>query len=165
MGSIIQFCYRKIIDVNSSKAWERLVFEDSYTEFKMQCQRFNEAGVNSFSEMLQKNDMAMQLHFLVSAAAVPYVKYLDGKIPDVQDALGRTFLPFLTFRFEIIQSDIKDNSKHSVAINFFSEPVNWMASIGNSMLLNIDNQKDNEALLTHTLALTPFLSICSFQQL
>ena len=165
MNSVIQFCYRKIIDANAIKAWERLVIEDTYTEFKMQSQRFNMAAVNSFSEMLQKNPAAEQLHFLVSAAAVPYIKYLDGKIPDVQDSLGRTFLSFKNFRFEIIQSDVKDIAKHSVAINFFSEPVYWIASIGDHMLININQQTENELLLTHTLSLSPFLSICSFQQL
>ena len=164
MNRTIRFCYRKIIDTNSSKAWERLVFEDSYTEFKMQHQQFNIAGVNSFSEMLQKNAAAEQLHFLVSGAALGYVQQLNGKIPDVFNSLGRQFLPFINFRFEIINSDIKDVSKHTVAINFFSEPVVWIDTIGNAMLLNINNEKENNELLTHMLTLQPYLSICSIQQ-
>jgi hypothetical protein len=163
MNKSIRFCYRKIIDNNSTKAWERLVFEDSYAEFKMQGQRFNIAGVNSFGEMLQKNTAAEQLHFLVSGAALGYVQQLNGKIPDVVNSLGRQFLPFINFRFEIINSDIKDVSKHTVAINFFSEPVNWIDSIGDTMLLNINNEKENNELLTHMLTLQPYLSICSIQ--
>ena len=163
MKKTIRFCYRKIIDVNASKAWERLVFEDSYAEFKMQSQRFNIAGVSSFSEMLQKNDAAEQLHFLVSGAALGYVQQLNGKIPDVLNTLGRQFLPFINFRFEIINSHIMDVSKHIVAINFFSEPVNWIDTIGEMMLLNIEDEKENDELLTHMLALKPYVSICSIK--
>ena len=163
MNRTIRFCYRKIIDSNASKAWERLVFEDSYTEFKMQSQRFNIAGVNSFSEMLQKNTAAEQLHFLVSGAALGYVKQLSGKIPDVLNSLGRQFMPFINFRFEIINSDIKDISHHAIAINFFSEPVIWIDTIGSIMLLNINNEKENNELVTHLLTLQPYLSICSIQ--
>lgn len=163
MNKTIRFCYRKIIDINASKAWERLVFEDSYTEFKMQGQRFNVAGVNSFGDMLVKNAAAEQLHFLVSGAALGYVQQLNGKIPDVYNTLGRQFLPFINFRFEIIHSDIKDVSKHAVAINFFSGPVNWIDTIGGTMLVNISNEKENNELLTHMLTLKPYLSICSVQ--
>ena len=160
---LIRFCYRKIIDINASKAWERLVFEDSYTEFKMQEQRFNTSGVNSFSEMLQHNAAAEQLHFLVSGAALGYVQQLNGKIPGVLNTLGRQFLPFVNFRFEIIQSDITDVSKHKVAINFFSEPVQWIDTIGGTLLLNINQEKENNELLTHMLVMQPYLSICSIQ--
>lgn len=163
MKRSIRFCYRKIIDINASKAWERLVFEDSYTEFKIQSQRFNVAGVNSFGDMLQKNAATEQLHFLVSGAALGYVQQLNGKIPDILNTLGRQFLPFINFHFEIINSDISDVSKHTVAINFFSEPVNWIDSIGDTMLVNICDEKENNELLTHMLTLKPYLSICSIQ--
>lgn len=159
----IRFCYRNIIDIHASKAWERLVFEDSYTEFKMQEQRFNTAGVNSFSEMLQHNAAAEQLHFLVSGAALGYVQQLNGKIPGVFNTLGRQFLPFVNFRFEIIQSDITDVSKHKVAINFFSEPVQWIDTIGSTLLLNINQEKEDNELLTHMLVMQPYLGICSIQ--
>ena len=163
MNKTIKFCYRKIIDGNVSKAWERLVFEDSYAEFKMQSQRFNINGVSSFAGILQKNTAAEQLHFLVSSAALGYVQQLNGKIPDIVNTLGRQFLPFINFRFEIINSDTNDISKHAVAINFFSEAVTWIDSIGDSMLLNINNENENEELLTHLLTLQPYLSICSIK--
>jgi hypothetical protein len=163
MNKVVRFCYRKIIDINAHKAWERLVFEDSYTEFRMQSQRFNVADDNSFADMLLKNSAAEQLHFLVSSAALGYVQQMDGKIPDVLNTLGRQFMPFINFRFEIINSDIRDVSKHKVAINFFSEPVCWIDTIGSSMLLNINNEKEKNELQTHLLNLQPYLSICSLQ--
>ena len=38
----ITLCYRKVIDASAAKPWEKLVFEDSYTEFKMQAQLYNQ---------------------------------------------------------------------------------------------------------------------------
>ena len=164
MKRSIRFCYRKIIDTTATKAWERLVFEDSYAEFKMQAQRFNEQGkYTSFADILQNNTAAEQLHFLTSGAAVGYVKQFNGKIPDILNTLGRQFLLFKNFRFEIINSDIKDISKHTVAINFFSEPVLWVDSIGEIMVLSVNNVIENGELLSDTLVMPPFLSIYSIK--
>ena len=165
MSKIIRLCYRKIIDSSAPKAWEQLVFEDSYTEFKMQAQRFNEGNRhNSFADILINNPAAEQLHFLVSSTAIAYLKQLNGKIPDVLNTLGKQFLPFNDFRFEIINSDMKDISKHTVAINFFSEPITWVDSIGERMIVSLRDSAENGELLTETLVLQPFVSIYSVQQ-
>lgn len=164
MNTIIRFCYRKIIDHTADRAWEKLIWQDSFSEFKMQAQRFNPGNQHSsFGEIISHNPSAEQLHFLVSGAATGYVKQLNGKIPDVLNALGKQCLPFKNFRFEIINSDIKNSSKHTVAINFFSEPVQWMATIGEKLLIAENNETDNGILLTETLSLQPFLSIYSVQ--
>lgn len=165
MNKTVRFCYRKIIDSNSSKAWERLVFEDSYTEFKMQAQRFNEGNTwTGFAEMLQQNTATEQLHFLTSGAVVSYVKQLNGKIPDILNTLGKQFLHFKNFRFEIINSDIKDISKHRVAIYFYSEPAAWIDTIGSAMILSVKNEVENGELLTDTFILPPFVSIYSVKE-
>ncbi|MFS2185844.1 hypothetical protein ACCC92_04165 [Mucilaginibacter sp. Mucisp84] len=38
---VIILCYRKIIDIRSAKQWDKLVFESTYLEFKMQAQNFS----------------------------------------------------------------------------------------------------------------------------
>jgi hypothetical protein len=165
MNKTIRLCYRKIIDSSSQKAWERLVFEDSYAEFKMQCQRFNEGSrFSSFGEMIANNPSAEQLHFLTGNTAAAYTKQLNGKIPDMLNTLGKHFLPFSNYRFEIINSDITDISKHKVAINFFSEPITWVSSIGEKIIVSINGTVENGELLTETLVLQPFVSIYSISQ-
>ncbi|MDT9071350.1 hypothetical protein, partial [Escherichia coli] len=77
----------------------------------------------SFSDIITHVPAAEKLHFLVSAAVIGYLQQLQGRVPDLVNNLGRLFLPFKNFRFEIINSDIKDRSKHQVAINFFTEPL------------------------------------------
>src|SRR5689334_7343192 len=105
---IIRLCYRKIIDASATGLWEMHVFEDSYEEFLMQAQFYNqEEKYTSFAQLLQNVKGAEQLHFLVSSAVVGYVKQFNGIIPDITNALDKTFLPFTNFRFEIIASDTR----------------------------------------------------------
>lgn len=165
MNRKIKFCYRKIITASAVKAWERLVFEDSYAEFKIQAQRFNTGGkYTAFSDIIANDPNAEQLHFLVSSSVIPYIRHLEEKIPDVLNTLGRHFLLFKKYRFEIINSDSKDPSKHTVAINFFSEPVTWIDTIGNTLVIAVNNEPVNGGWLTDTLILQPLLSIYSVQQ-
>ena len=142
-----------------------MVFEDTHLEFKMQSQRFNaENKFTGFSDILQNDPGAAQLHFLVSAAATGYIKQLNEKIPDVLNALGKHFLPFKHFRFEIINSNTKDVTKHKVAINFFSEPVTLIEIIGENLVVSVNNSIENDEILTETFILQPFLSIYSINK-
>lgn len=164
MNKIIRLSYRKIIDTDSPKMWEKMVFEDSFQEFKMQAQRFNPGNkYNIFSDILLNNSGAEQLHFLVSGAVVGYIKQLNEKIPDVLNTSGKHFLPFKQFRFEIINSDIKDMTKHKIAINFFSEPVIWVDTVGDTLLLSVNNVFEQDELLTEVVTMIPFLSIYSIK--
>lgn len=164
MNKIIRLSYRKIIDTDSPKMWEKMVFEDSFQEFKMQAQRFNPGNkYNTFSDILLNNSGAEQLHFLVSGAVVGYIKQLNEKIPDVINTSGKHFLPFKQFRFEIINSDIKDIAKHKIAINFFSEPVRWVDTVGNTLVLSVNNIFEQDELFTEMVTMIPFLSIYSIK--
>ena len=163
---IIRFCYRKIIDASSEKAWDKLVFESSYKEFMMQSQFYNqEKKYNSFAEMLINVPASEKLHFLVSSSVIGYLQQLNGIVPDVPDNLGGHFLKFKNFRFEIINSDVKDRSAHKIAINFFSDPMIWHDSLDNYLLVSAaDGEKTVDGLLTNLLQLQPFLSIYSLKE-
>lgn len=163
---IIRFCYRKIIDAASSGVWEKLVFDSSYNEFKMQAQLYNQDNSQkSFAEILLNNPQAERLHFLVSASVTGYIQQLNGKIPDVLDNLGRHFLQFSQYRFEIINSDIDNKATHQVAINFFSEPMCWHDSINDFLLVSdMTATVKEEGILTNLVQLQPFLSVYSFKE-
>lgn len=167
---IICLLYRKIIDAGSSKRWEKLVFDQSYAEFLMQAQFYNQKmKYSTFGELITHVPGAEKLHFLVSASIIGYVQQLNGQIPDILNNVGKHFLPFKNFRFEIINSDIRSKEQHQVAINFVSEPLTWYDTIGDRLLVgvtgsgNIDN-KDGE-VLTEVLSLQPFLSIYSLKEI
>ncbi|HKO78941.1 MAG TPA: hypothetical protein VJU78_01035 [Chitinophagaceae bacterium] len=163
---IIRLCYRKVIDASSSKTWEKYVFDSTYAEFLMQSQYYNqEKKYSSFGELIRNVPDAEKLHFLVSAAMVGYLKQLDGVIPDILNNLGKHFLKFTDYRFEIINSDIKNKASHQVAINFFSESMTWHDTVDNYLLLSILNiEKNEDGILTHLVQLQPFLSIYSLKE-
>jgi hypothetical protein len=157
---VITLCYRKIIDATNTSAWDKFVHEDSFAEFKMQAQFYNqEQRFTTFSEMLLNAPEAEKLHFLVSAAITGYLRQLNGIIPDVLDNLGRRFLTFENFKFEIINSDSNDLKKHKIAINFFSKPLIWHNTIDNLLLVSQFKETNEEEVFTNLFQIQPFVSI------
>jgi hypothetical protein len=160
---VIILCYRKIIDINSTKAWDKLVFEDSYKEFKMQAQNFNPAQkYNTFAELIHHVKAAEKLHFLVSGAIINYLRQLNDLVPDIVNNIGKQFLTFKQFKFEIINADLRTIDKHSIAINFYSEPLIWHDTIA-SYLLTSKAVKTEADVLTDMFAIQPFLTIHSIK--
>jgi len=161
---LITLCYRKVIDASATRQWDMLVLEDTYAEFRMQAQYFNrEKKYRSFGELLHYAPGAEQLHFLVSAAVRGYVQQLNGLVPDIVNSLGRYFLKFSRFQFEIINSDLLDKARHQVAINFYSEPLVWHDTIGTMLLVSEPQATTGGAVLTTLFALQPYLAIHSLQ--
>lgn len=162
---IITLCYRKIVDVRSERGWEKLLFEATYKELKMQFQLFDQQKkFYIFSELLHATPAAQQLHFLVSASVQGYIKQLANKIPDVKNSLGKSFIPFNNFGFEIIESDIRDRTAHAVAINFVSDPLVWLDTIGSSLLLSRPDSMNEQVIKTELVTMQSFLSIYSLQK-
>jgi len=162
----IRLCYRKIIDTSSQKTWDKYVFESTYAEFLLQVQFYNqEKKYNSFAEVLLNIPAAEKLHFLVSAAVTGYLQQLGSRIPDITDNLGKHFLNFKNYRFEIINSHIKNKASHQVAINFISEPLIWHDTIGSYLLVSdAGSEKKEDGVITNLVQLQPFLSICSLKE-
>lgn len=158
----ITFCYRKIIDASSEGIWEKMVFEDTYMEFLMQFQNYNqEQKYYTFSDLVQQVKDAGRLHYLVSPACIGYLQQLNEKIPDILNTLGKQALTFKSFRFEIINSDIRQKSAHQVAINLYSEPLIWHETIGEYLLVSAQTSED--PYLTDMIRMVPFLSVATLQ--
>ncbi|GGE54667.1 hypothetical protein EV200_102584 [Pedobacter psychrotolerans] len=157
---VITLCYRKIIDSTATNPWDKFIHEDSFTELKMQSQFYNQEGKHStFAEIILNVPGSEKLHFLVSAAITGYLQQLNGIIPDVLDNLGRRFLTFENFKFEIINSDLNQIDKHKVAINFFSRPLLWHDSIDQYLLVSAFNKKTTDEIFTNLFQIQPFVSI------
>ncbi len=155
----ITLCYRKIIDKDSIKPWEKLVFDDSYQEFKIQAQLYNqEKSFQTFAELIHHVKGAEKLHFLVSAAVINYIRQLNDLVPDILNNIGKQFLRFTQFKFEIINSDMQNADKHSVAISFYSEPLVWMDTIAPYVITAAKPEQDGETL-TDMFLMQPFLTI------
>ncbi|RYE29074.1 MAG: hypothetical protein EOP42_15220, partial [Sphingobacteriaceae bacterium] len=91
----IILCYRKIIDINAAKPWDKLVFEDSYLEFKLQAQNFsNGTAYTSYADLIRNIPNAQQLPGLVTPAISHYIRQLNDITPDILNNIGRRFLRF-----------------------------------------------------------------------
>lgn len=161
----IRLAYRAIIDNSSSAAWERYIFEDTYKEYLMQQQLFNnkEQPANSFRELLAENQKAEQLHFLTGIAANNYVQQLKGLLYRVPDILGNNLMPFEGFRFDIINTDITDISKHKVGITFFSPLLTYLGTVNDSYLVSKDTAA-KAGYDTVMYPLQPQLAICYYEE-
>lgn len=166
---VIIVCYRKIIDNGAVKQWDRLVFESSYLEFKMQAQNFSHGtAFTSYAQLLHNIPNAQRLTGLITPAVTGYIQQLGSIMPDILNNLGRRFLTFSKFQMEIINSDINDKDKHQVAINFYSEPLLWHDTIDNFLLIS-DHlapgqlPAENGKALTNLMQVQPYVNICSLQ--
>ena len=162
MSRIITLAYRKVIDASSPKPWDKLVLADSYRELRMQAQLYNPGGqYRTFGELLHHVPAADKLHFLVGGSVGGYVQQLKGLVPDIVNNVGRYFVKFSRYQFELINSDLHDPSKHQIALNFYSEPLHWHDTIGTYLLVSdaaAPAQASGE-ILTHLVQLQPYLTI------
>jgi hypothetical protein len=162
--STIKLCYRKIIDSSSTKPWDKFVLEDSYAEFRLQVQNFTQVKqYPSLAELVHEVPEAKKINQMVGPAITGYIQQLNEVVPDILNNLGRRFIKFKTYQFEIINSHFDHKEKHQVAISFFSEPMIWYGTIDNYLLLSSAGQ-ETEEVLTHLLQLQPYLSIYSLTQ-
>jgi hypothetical protein len=161
----IRLAYRAVIDNSCSTAWERYIFEDTYKEYLMQQQLFNnkEQPATSFRELMAENPKAEQLHFLTGIAANSYVQQLKGFLFLVPDALGNNLLPFEGFRFDIINTDITDISRHKVGVTFFSPLFTYLGTVNNCYLVS-KNTATKAGYDTVMYPLQPQLAICYYEE-
>lgn len=159
----IRFRYRKVIDVHAKDTWSRMVWEDSYAEFKMQFQLYNQDGnYFSFGHLLANNPKAEQLHFLVGGSVMGYVEKLNGRFPDIVDNIGLRVLRIGQCRFEVINSDIRNKEVHQIAINFYSPEMLLHETVGNHLLVS-ELSNDADITETHLISIVPFLTIDQIQ--
>ena len=164
MHRIIRLCYRKIIDNNSRKPWDVAVFDATQLEFYIQAQRMDPDGkFTTFQEFSADKQQAEQLQYLTSAGTMGYIQQLNDIIPDIANTYGKLCLPFRNFKFEIIQSHIKDKLQHRVAIWFYSEPITWIDTVGRQLLIaygdHSESFRSGKEIETEMIELVPYLSI------
>lgn len=170
MKGLVKLEYRKTIDVSSTSRWEKYVFEDTYKEFYMQAQQFDQQSkYNTFQEIVAHIPRADQMHYLVSTAAINYIRQLQDQLPDIVNVLGRRWVPFTNFRFEIIESHVKNKEQHKVAITFYSDELTWVDTIDNHWLFAVGDQTEaiyhGRPIDTEMMIWRSNLSICSLQQI
>jgi hypothetical protein len=160
----IRLAYRITIDNGDTAAWERYIFEDTYREYGMQQQLYNDAKnpKNTFRELLAENPKAEQLHFLTGVAAKSYVAQLKGQYYRVADVLGNMFFPFEGYRLDIINTDVTDMARHRIGITFFSPLLTYMGLVNNCFLVSKETEIQS-GYDTVMFPVQPHLSICYYE--
>lgn len=164
---LIRLCYRKLIDADSKQAWEKMVFDDTHLEYYMQAQRIDPEGrFPSFRELAESDPRTEELHYLTSTAAIGYIRQLNDTIPEIANQFGKSCLPFKHFRFEIVSSHNTDKSLHRIAIWFYSEPVRWLGTVGEKLIISYQTKavEADMEVETDMIPLVPFLSISSITE-
>lgn len=138
MKAKIKLAFRIVIDRNSILAWDRYIFEDTYFEYKIQHQVFDdpENPVKNYWELLAKNPNSEKIPFLLSTAVVNYVSQLNGEIKSLPDVLGSTFFPIEHFKLDLISSNVEDPSKHKLGLTFYTPELLLIDIIDNKYLLS-----------------------------
>ena len=166
--ALIKLAYRQIIDIHSTGDFEKKVFNDTWEEFNMQAQVYDQGGtLKTFQQLVAHNPKANSLHYKVGFAIGLYVKELNTIIPEFRDSLDRITIPFETYRFEIIQSDITNKAEHKVAVLFITDTLTLLGNIGDYLLLSHGDQLhtiQQEGTDTFLLQLKPGLSIVRYRQ-
>ncbi len=156
----IKLAFRIVIDQNSEMIWDRYVFDDTYFEYKIQHQVFDdkENPVKNYWELLQKNPNAERISFLLSAATDNYVAQLNGIIKSLPDVLGSTFFEFENYKLDLVSSHLEDPSKHKIGLTFYTPKLILLDIIDGKYLLSKEAEKEN-AWETFMFAFHPQVSI------
>lgn len=162
MARELTLCYRKLIDSSTKGRWEQLVHEAAYREYRLQVQYFDKDGrYERYPDLLRATKEAERLPFLVSGAISGYLQQLDGKVPDMVNNIGKYFLRFSQYQFEIIDADKRQPSALRIALSFYTDPLLWLDTVGNYLLLQ---QMEEQGSLTHLFALRPYINIHSVKE-
>jgi hypothetical protein len=165
--ALIQIVFRQVIDSSSTGEFEKNVFDDSFSEFQLQAQAYNpENKSRTFSELVEGNPKANSLHYKVGFSVGLFVKELKNVTPGLQDSIGRP-VPFASHRFELVESDLTQKSRHKVAITYETSTLTLFATVGDYLVLATgDRLKDSDELPVDTfvLKIQPTISIASWQR-
>lgn len=165
--ALIKLAYRQVIDEQSKSNFERNIFYVSCNEFLLKSQTYNmEKKFRSFSEMVNNDGRANSLHYKLSFPVLPFIELLQKKIPLLTGNTGKN-ISFDKWQFELIDSDIKDKALHKVAINYYTDTITVIKTLGEYMLLAMGNKSENLTDIedTFVLKMQDSLSITKFQQL
>ncbi|GAB2569630.1 hypothetical protein [Spirosoma areae] len=165
----IRLGFRQVIDAgNAQTSFERDVFADSFNEFRLQIQTYNPD--NQFTTWQQVREAVPQsnptLPVNVGFAVGLYVRELNGQMPGLTDTFGQP-VAFTEHRFDLLDSDITDRTKHRVALTYLTDTLTLVGTVGSYLLLAFPSQPETTdsqppVLETFVIEMQPNLSIVSY---
>jgi hypothetical protein len=164
--ALIRLAYKHVIDSNSQVAFEKDVFNDTYSEFLMQALIYNnKKKFTTFEQMINNNPKANSLHYKVGFAIWLYVKDLNNQIPGLKDSLDIFNVPSESYKLHIIESDITKKQAHKVAIIYRTDTFILFDTIDENMVVakgDFITVPDSVQAETFIIKIQPALSIFSW---
>jgi len=164
---LIQLAYRQIINEQCKGNFEQNILLVSYNEFLLKSQAYNlDRRFNTFREIVNNDGRANSLHYKLSFPVLPFIEQLQKKIPLLKDNAGKNIV-FDNWQFELIDSDVRHRSQHTIAINYYTDTITVIETLGEYMLLAAGDRSDNLTGIADcfVLKMQDGLSITKFQQL
>jgi hypothetical protein len=165
--ALIQIACRQVINAASQGSFEQNVWNDSFSEFLIQIQTYNQGNkYRTWQELKEDNSKAaFNIPYKVGFSIGLYVKRLNKQMPHLQDALGKSSIPFASHEFEIVASDITNKQEHVVAITYITDVLTLCGCIGEHMILAEGDQTlSQEPVETFTLKMQPGMSIVKYKE-
>lgn len=166
-GALIQLAYKQTIDAGSQTPFEQHIFNATFAEFGIQQQSFSK-GQDLFSWSSIRSAFPKSnptLPFKVSFAIAGILETLNKQIPGLQDTLGLKTIPFIQHRFELVESDVRDSSRHKINIIYLTDTFTIFEMIGDNFLVasgDVREEAERGPVPTFFLKMQPELSICSY---
>src|SRR6185369_15449898 len=108
---------KQVIDSTSTGSFEQRIFHDSYNEFLLKSQAYNqEKKFTTFTEIVANDGRANSLHYKLSFAVLHHIDKLNKKIPGLEGEAGLANIAFDVPEFKLLESNIVDSSAHKIAI-------------------------------------------------
>lgn len=167
--ALIKLSYKQTIDASTMLHWFEIgVINASYQEFLLKSQAYNAEGkYNTFQQMVAHDSRANSLHYKAGFPIAPYIELLQKNIPILKDNMDNS-LPFDTYQFNILDSDISKRDAHKVSITYVTGIYTWVDTIGDYLLLAVGDATGKiaaEMIDTFLLKTTAGLSISSYRQI
>jgi len=166
--ALIKLAYRQVITHESSSAFEKSIFHDSYGEFLLQIQTYNADKKYTTWQAIQAEipKAKQNIPYKVNFAIGLYMKSLQNQIPASLDNAGVRSLPFVSHEFGILESDITDRSRHEVSLTYFTDVMTLYEIAGEYMIVAVGDQRDNPASVeTMTIRMQQNLTVVEYHSL
>jgi hypothetical protein len=149
MKASLRISYIQELDARADGLFERQVLDATYKEFILKSQAYNVGGkFQMFSEIVKNDARANSLHYKCRFPIEELVSTLRGNIPQLTDNTGQLCIPFISFDFRLIESDLLDKSKHIIQLIYHSDTLTLVESLGHYLLLSLANVKAEYSGLT-----------------
>ncbi len=164
--AFIKLAYRQVLDSSCTDEFSKAILNLSYNEFKLKCQAYNpENKFKTFTALKANDGRANSLHYKSGFAIGGVIEKLERKIPGVSNCFEEA-IKFTTYKFEVIESDLGDFSKHTVAVHYFTDVCTLHEIIGDKLLLSygINTPADAGFADTFLLKIQGSLSVINYRE-